>query len=221
MSLGGRARPKVHFMQQLLGSFARCRLLVLLGARLKPAQLACSLVRLVLLVATRLLVSRCALVCSQWSRLVLSRVCVASARAAFLVHSRSRHPFTRIGLTFTRPPQRRVGRRSLVISSTGPVQSRWSALVARTASVCLCLPRGQNGTSCRPVALVAARKLVTSPQPRACSSLVRLLLVSRSRDLLSSVGGLVLRLLVTGPIRSLRGPSPASRAFCIRSPRAH
>jgi hypothetical protein len=122
------------------------------------------LVRRVALVAARLLVSRCALVCSQWSRLVPSRVCVASARSAFLVHSRSRHPFPRIGLTFTRPPQRRVGRRSLVISSTEPVQSRWSALVARTACVCLCLPRGQNGTSCRSVALVAARKVVTSPQ---------------------------------------------------------
>jgi hypothetical protein len=170
------------------------------------------------LVATRLLVSRCALVSPQWSRLVLPRVCVASYRSAFLVRSRSRHPFPRIGLTFTRPPQRRVGRRSLVISSTEPVQSRWSALAARTASVCLCLPRGQNGTPCRPVALIARRSLVTSPQLElACHPFGRCSSVVPETCRRPSAACFAFAL---GPMRSLRARCPAARAFSIRSPRA-
>jgi hypothetical protein len=80
-------------------------------------------------VATRLLVSWCALVSSHWSRVVLSRVCVACGRSAFLVPSRSRHPLPRIGLTFTRPP----------------ATSRWSSVVSHFFD------------RTRPVALVATR----------------------------------------------------------------
>jgi hypothetical protein len=150
----------------------------------------------------------------------LSPVCAASARPSSFVHSRSRHPFKRVGGTFTRPP---------VTSRWSPVDSHFFdlarpvALVAtasRTASVRLCLPRGQTGAFCRPVALVVARSLVTSPQLERARRFVRSLLVTRPRDLLSNgvvsigVGSLF------GPVRCLRARRLASRAFSIRSPRA-
>jgi hypothetical protein len=184
--LGGRARSTFHFTQQFAGSSTRYPS-ARLGRGLFQLRAASLLVgSFGRVVVTRLPVSRCAVVYRDRRGWFLSPVCAASARPSSFVHSRSRHPFKRVGGTFTCPP---------VTSRWSPVDSHFFdlarpvalvATVSRTASVRLCLPRGQTGAFCRPVALVVARSLVTSPQLERARRFVRSLLVTRPRDLLSN-----------------------------------
>jgi hypothetical protein len=98
---------------------------------------------LVAMVASRSPVWWCAFVSPSWSGLILSPVCVSSGRSSSFVHSRPRHTFPRIGLTFTRPPE--TSRCSSVVShffdGTRPV-----TLVATRCSYRNRLPLPSAGT---------------------------------------------------------------------------
>jgi hypothetical protein len=121
---------------------------------------------------------------------------------------RGLHPFTR------------MSRWSPVVShfldGTRPV-----ALVGTRCSYRKRLPLPSAGTewnvlsSCRAGRPSFTRHISST---RARSSPVRPLLVSRSRDLPSSIGGLFCLCSVLGPMRSLRARCPVARAFSIRSP---
>jgi hypothetical protein len=219
-SLGGRARSIFHFTQQLVESSARCP-----SARLGRGT---SQVRAVsLLVGLFHLPGRHSfarfMVCARQLALVATGAvsglrCVWSFGVSRSLAITSPALAHRIDLH----PSTATSRWSPVVShffdGTRPV-----ALVGTRCSYRKRLPLSSAGTEWNVLSSShAGRPSFTRhiSSTRARSSPVRPLLVSRSRDLPSSVGGLFCLCSVLGPMRSLRACRPAARAFSIRSPRA-